>query len=126
MLNSITKSLALIAVGAMLCGSVVAQQTAPPHPAPVPSAQGKTAPTAKPHPATAAKTPSALTLKTQREKASYAIGLNIGKNLHRDSVDVDPNILARGIKDALAGSKPLLTDDEMREAMTALQSDVRT
>src|SRR5208283_2079031 len=42
------------------------------------------------------------------------------------SVDVDPNILLRGLRDALAGSKPLLTDDEMREAMTALQSDVRT
>ncbi len=81
---------------------------------------------AKPHPATAAKNLGALTLKTQREKASYAIGLNIGKNLHRDSVDVDPNILLRGLRDALAGSKPLVTDDEMREAMTALQSDVRT
>jgi FKBP-type peptidyl-prolyl cis-trans isomerase len=72
-----------------------------------------------------AKKPTVLTLKTQKEKASYAIGLNIGKSMHKDSVDVDPNILLRGMKDGLAGNKPLLTDDEARAAMVALQADLR-
>ena len=72
-----------------------------------------------------AKKPIVLTLKTQKEKASYAIGLNIGKSMHKDSVDVDPNILLRGMKDGLAGNKPLLTDDEARAAMVALQADLR-
>ncbi len=124
MLKPITKALILIAVGVMLCERGIAQQTAPSHPQPASSAQGQTAAAAKTHPVPATRPPSVLALKTQRDKASYAIGLNIGKNLHRDLVDVDPNILLRGLKDALAGSKPLLTDDEIKATMTALQSDV--
>src|SRR4029077_7545912 len=49
---------------------------------------------------TAAKKPGSaapLALKTPKDKASYAIGVNIGKGLHRDSVDVDPAILMRGL-----------------------------
>jgi FKBP-type peptidyl-prolyl cis-trans isomerase len=66
-----------------------------------------------------------LTLKTQKDKASYAIGMNIGKSMKKDSVDIDTAILLRGLKDGLAGSKPLLTDDEARAAMTALQTELR-
>ena len=52
--------------------------------------------------------------------------MNIGKNLKRDSVSVDPAILLRGLKDALAGGKLLLTDEEAKAALTALQAEVRT
>ena len=45
--------------------------------------------------------------------------------MHRQSVDIDPAMLERGIKDALAGNKPLLTDDEARSVLTALQMQVR-
>jgi len=65
-----------------------------------------------------------MTLTTQKDKQSYAIGMNIGKGLHRDSVDIDPNILAQGLKDALAGGKTQMTDDEAKAALTALQADV--
>ena len=51
--------------------------------------------------------------------------MNIGKNLKRDSVEVDPAVLVRGLRDALAGNKLLLTDDEAKAALTALQSEVR-
>ena len=86
------------------------------------------APAAK-APATAAqkapaKAPAPLALTTPKDKASYAIGVNIGRGLHRDSVDVDPNILLQGLKDALAGGKLLLSDDEAKAALTALQADV--
>jgi FKBP-type peptidyl-prolyl cis-trans isomerase FklB len=71
------------------------------------------------------KTAAPLVLKTDKDKQSYAIGLNVGKSLHRDDVDVDPNIVVRGLRDALAGGKPLMTDDEIKATMTALQADVR-
>jgi FKBP-type peptidyl-prolyl cis-trans isomerase FklB len=73
----------------------------------------------------AKKTTPPLTLKTDKDKNSYAIGMNIGKGLKRDAVDVDPAILARGIKDALAGQKTLLTDDEAKTVLTALQNEMR-
>ena len=47
------------------------------------------------------------------------------KRLTQGSADVDPNILIRGLKDALAGGKTLLTDDEAKAAMVAFQSDLR-
>jgi FKBP-type peptidyl-prolyl cis-trans isomerase FklB len=67
-----------------------------------------------------------LTLKTPKEKFSYALGMNLGQGLHKQSVEVDPAILARGLKDALAGSKMLLTEDEARAAITQVQNDLRT
>jgi FKBP-type peptidyl-prolyl cis-trans isomerase FklB len=96
----------------------------------------QTAGTAKTQSGTAAKTPAGaaaqrhapappLVLKTDKDKQSYAIGMNIGKSIHRDDVDVDPNILLRGMKDALAGGKTVLTDDEAKAVMTNLQAEMR-
>jgi FKBP-type peptidyl-prolyl cis-trans isomerase FklB len=65
-------------------------------------------------------------LKNQKEKMSYIIGMDIGNNLKKQSFDIDPNILAKGIKDALAGGKPLLTEQEIREAMAAFQKEMAT
>jgi FKBP-type peptidyl-prolyl cis-trans isomerase FklB len=65
-----------------------------------------------------------VVLKTDKDKQSYAIGMNIGKSIHRDGVDVDPNILLRGMKDALAGGKTVMTDDEAKAVMTNLQVEL--
>ena len=64
-------------------------------------------------------------LKTDSQKISYAIGMGLGKNIKRDSIDVDPTILLRGLKDAMAGNKLLLTDEEAKAAITALNAQVR-
>jgi FKBP-type peptidyl-prolyl cis-trans isomerase FklB len=66
-----------------------------------------------------------LVLKTDKDKQSYAIGMNIGRSIHRDGVDVDPNILLRGIKDAIAGGKTVLTEDEAKAVMANLQANLR-
>lgn len=66
-----------------------------------------------------------LAMTTQKQKASYAIGVNIGKGLHRDGVDVDPALIRRGIQDGIAGGKLALTDDEMKAALTALTTDLK-
>jgi FKBP-type peptidyl-prolyl cis-trans isomerase FklB len=77
---------------------------------------------------TAARKPGTaapLPLTTQKQKASYAIGVNIGKGLHRDGVEVDPVLVQRGIRDAIAGGKLQMTDDEMKTALTALTNDLK-
>ena len=86
------------------------------------------APTARKAPAKAA-TPAAAatqpaTLKDQKEKASYALGMNMGDFLRRQSVDIDTNILLQGLKDAMAG-KTLLTEEEARGVLMQLQSEMR-
>jgi len=65
-----------------------------------------------------------LVLKNQKEKVSYIIGMDIGGNLKKQSIDIDPNILAKGIQDALGGAKSLLTDQEMQETMVAFQKEL--
>lgn len=62
---------------------------------------------------------------TEKEKASYAIGVNIGKNLQHDGVDVDPAMVQRGIRDTVSGKKLLLTDDEMKTALTGLSTELK-
>ena len=75
----------------------------------------------------AAKKPvtAAAPLTTQKQKASYSIGANIGRGLRRDGVDVDPAVVARGLRDALAGGKLQLTDEEMKTALTTLTADLK-
>ena len=62
-------------------------------------------------------------LKDQKEKVSYAIGMNIGLNLSRQKVDINPDLLVTGIKDAIAG-KPQLTQDQVKEVMTQFEKDM--
>jgi FKBP-type peptidyl-prolyl cis-trans isomerase len=65
-------------------------------------------------------------LKTPLEKRSYALGLDLGRQIHKQSVEVNPALFAQGLKDALAGNKPLMTDEEVRAAITDLQNEIRT
>ncbi len=98
-----------------------------------PAAGSQTTPAAKKPAATATpktgttgtKTAAPLVLKTPKDKASYAIGQNIGKAMKKDSVDIDPTILARGIKDAVTGAKPALTDQEAQAALQAFQIEMK-
>jgi FKBP-type peptidyl-prolyl cis-trans isomerase FklB len=127
-------AVSLLTAGMMLLGNALAQQTpaakAQQPPAakaqPAPPAGAQKASAAKTGPATKARTQSVLTLKTQKDKLSYALGMNLGSNLHKETVDVDPTIVLRGLKDALVAGKTLLTEDEARAALTQLQTEVRS
>lgn len=58
----------------------------------------------------------ASALKTQKDSLSYSIGLNIGKSLQQDSIDVNPEMLARAMKD-IAENKPLLNDEAAKQSI---------
>jgi len=61
--------------------------------------------------------------KDLREKVSYSIGVSIARQISGSKMDLDSDILTRGIKDALAG-KPLFSDDQINEIMQAYQQDL--
>jgi FKBP-type peptidyl-prolyl cis-trans isomerase len=65
------------------------------------------------------------TLKDQTEKASYSIGMDIGKNLKNAGFEIKPEIVCKGLTDALAGNKPLLSEEESQKALDALQAEMR-
>ncbi len=123
----------LLATATLLAGDGYAQQTPP---ASAPSATTPAAPAATTPKAPAKKTgtttakstePAPLTTKT--EKFSYALGMNIGSglgaNLKKQSVEVDSALVAQGLKDAMAGKKTRLTEDEAKAVLTEVQNDVK-
>jgi FKBP-type peptidyl-prolyl cis-trans isomerase len=109
----------LLSASLLLLGSTRAQQT--PATGTTPTKPKSTTATTTHH-TTAAKP---LVLTTEKDKQSYAIGLNVGQSLHRDGIVVDPKILVQGLKDAMAGGKVLLTDDQIKTVMTDLRNQVR-
>jgi len=65
-------------------------------------------------------------LKTQEQKVSYSIGVNLGKNMKNDDLKVDLELFMQGVKDALEkDSALLLTDEEMQAVFTQLQQDMQ-
>ncbi|MBP2677701.1 MAG: FKBP-type peptidyl-prolyl cis-trans isomerase, partial [Deltaproteobacteria bacterium] len=60
-------------------------------------------------------------LKSDKEKLSYSIGMDIGEKLKQQSIDVDTELLARGLKDRYGGGKTILTEDEARQAFAEFQ-----
>jgi FKBP-type peptidyl-prolyl cis-trans isomerase FklB len=117
----------LLQIGSSMAQDAPAANPTPAAAAKTPASKSAQTPATKSGQSTTAKKPgpAPLVLKTPKDKASYAIGMNIGKGLHKDSVDVDPAILLRGLKDGMAGGKTLLTDDEAKSAMVAIQADLR-
>lgn len=73
-------------------------------------------------------TEDAAKLDDAKQRISYTIGLNIGRDFVSQEVDIDTAALMAGVRDGLSGQKPRLTDEEMqnevkafREAMVARQ-----
>jgi len=66
-----------------------------------------------------------IVLKDVKDKVSYSIGLDIGKNFKSQSIDINPDILVKGIKDAVSESKPLMTDEEIRDTMTNFRNEMK-
>jgi FKBP-type peptidyl-prolyl cis-trans isomerase FklB len=65
-----------------------------------------------------------IVLKSEKDKRSYAIGMDIGKNLKKQPLAIDPDILTRGIRDSLTNSKTLMNEQEYSEALNALKQEM--
>jgi FKBP-type peptidyl-prolyl cis-trans isomerase len=121
MLKLLSHAVVPLAASVILLGSAMAQQPANPQSAPAKSAAGAQTQAA---PVTSSAADAAL--PTAKDKLSYAIGMNIGKGLHKDSVDVDPNLLLRGLKDAMSGGTTLMTDEQAQAQIVELQTQMRS
>ena len=134
-MRNFTTVLPIFAAGLMLVGNAQAQQTPPAKTDQTPSkAQPASATPKAPATKTPAKTPAKtaaakgaapLALKSPKEKFSYALGMNLGMSLKKQSVEVDPVILSQGLKAALAGGKALLTPEEAQATLMEVQNDLR-
>src|SRR6202051_2385102 len=115
--------MAVLALGLLAC-AWRAQQAPAKAPTPPPSKAPATPPAKAPAAASQAPAP-APAFKTQKEKVSYAIGMEMGKGVKAQGLDVDPSILVQGMKDAMSGAKPQMIEEELRQVITALQQEIR-
>ncbi|WP_258189143.1 FKBP-type peptidyl-prolyl cis-trans isomerase [Stutzerimonas kunmingensis] len=66
---------------------------------------------------------TSVKLDTPAQKASYGIGLNMGKSLAQEGMDdLDSQAVAQGIEDAIGNKEQKLTDEQLMEAFTFLQT----
>lgn len=63
-------------------------------------------------------------MKSTREKVSYCLGLETGRNLQRQFSDVDTDLLRKGFEDAVGNHNPKLPQDEIQSVMQALRQQV--
>jgi FKBP-type peptidyl-prolyl cis-trans isomerase FklB len=59
------------------------------------------------------------------DRVSYGIGLNLGRQLASQGLDVNVDLLARGLRDAASGGETLLSDEELQAAMQEMQQKMQ-
>ena len=114
----------LAAFATNVAGAQTAATPKPAQPSTKPAAKPATKPGTQAHRPTTSKA-APPKLETDKQKASYAMGMNLAKNFQHDHVDLDPDLLVRGLKDTLAGGKTLMTEDDARAVLVQLQTSVR-
>ena len=64
-------------------------------------------------------------LKTQKDKISYSVGVSVGRNFQQQGVEIDPDVMVKGLKDVLAGGKLQLTEDDLKKTLDTYQEALR-
>lgn len=64
-------------------------------------------------------------LKTQKEKVSYALGMKMGGEFHKQALDLDLATLVKALAESYDDTKTLLTEDEMRAILADARQDYR-
>jgi FKBP-type peptidyl-prolyl cis-trans isomerase len=126
-----TLAISLLAAVVMLPGYAPAQDTPSATPPSKPAQSTPKTPAAKKTtPGTAAKPATGATaaLTTQKQKESYALGMSIGLGFKKQGLDksIDSAIVARGMREALAGTKTAMTEDEMKASLQQLRTEFTT
>jgi FKBP-type peptidyl-prolyl cis-trans isomerase len=60
-------------------------------------------------------------LGDEKSRVSYAIGMTIGHNWQQQGIDVDLDLVLRGLKDVQSGGQMLMTPQEMQATLTEYQ-----
>jgi FKBP-type peptidyl-prolyl cis-trans isomerase FklB len=73
----------------------------------------------------AAAAQDAPELKTDKDKFSYALGMNFGENFRKQGLDLDPAVFAKAFAESFGGGKTAITDEEMQAVLKAAAQEIR-
>lgn len=65
-----------------------------------------------------------IELKTEAEKINYSVGYQIGGDFKAQGVELAPDILVQGIRDALAKTAPLMSQEQMNTTLVNLKKKI--
>jgi len=63
-------------------------------------------------------------LKTEKDKTSYGIGVDVARNFKGLGIDLDLDILIKALRDVYSGEKLLMTEEELRVTMNAYRAEL--
>ena len=66
---------------------------------------------------------SASELDTDEEKLGYSVGYQVGGDFERQKIEIDPDLVVKGVMAALSGTEPEMTGEEMRAELRALREN---
>lgn len=69
--------------------------------------------------------PQDVSLETQEQKVSYAVGLDIGTSFGRNGAELDLDALLLGVQDGQDGEEPRLSEEVIRETIMAFQQQMQ-
>lgn len=64
-------------------------------------------------------------LKTESDKRSYAIGVDLARNLKRQGVTADTSVLLEGLRDEIANAPLRMSEEELSRSLNAFQADLK-
>ena len=64
-------------------------------------------------------------LESQKDKASYTIGIQMGMQLSQQKDDISMEGVIQGFSDAFSGKKPQLSMEEMQQSLQAFQQEIQ-
>jgi FKBP-type peptidyl-prolyl cis-trans isomerase FklB len=73
----------------------------------------------------AAFTGEEASLEQEDQVLGYSIGYQVGEDFKRQGLNLNPEMVVRGVLDALAGAVPLMTEEEMEKTLVRLQSEAQ-
>jgi FKBP-type peptidyl-prolyl cis-trans isomerase len=63
--------------------------------------------------------------KTQKDMVNYGIGVNLVRNFKQQGIEIDLDLVIKGMRDEFTGQKLLLGEKELGAVMAAFQTEIR-
>jgi FKBP-type peptidyl-prolyl cis-trans isomerase FklB len=73
----------------------------------------------------AATAQDAPELKTDKDKFSYALGMNFGESFRKQGLEVDPAVFAKALAESFSGGKTAMTEQQMQTLLATAAQEIR-
>jgi FKBP-type peptidyl-prolyl cis-trans isomerase FklB len=83
--------------------------------------------TAQTQPATKEAAPADVpaAFASHKDAISYAIGVSTARNLMKDGIEINPDIVLKGMQDAVGNKRTQMSEQEIRSVMSGLVGEMR-